>query len=455
MELKNIRLTIGITQTEASLFLRVPLRTYKRYESTAAYSNSIKYKWMCESLFKYSISKDTNSKSYNIVIAGCGYVGLSLACLLSKYNNVVITDIVKSKIDLINKGISPISDNLITEYLKNKKINAVVSDEKAYSTADIIIIATSTDFNVKTNCFDTSSIEQILQMAIKVNKKAIIVIKSTIPLGYTNYLIQKYKNTKICFSPEFLREGQALYDNLYPSRIIVGYSEKTKKCSILFASLLKKASLDNKVVVLLMTNDEAEATKLFSNAYLAMRVSFFNELDTYAETKKLDSSKIINGVSLDKRIGCFYNNPSFGYGGYCLPKDTAQLANSFLDIPNNNLISAIVQSNATRKNYIVQKIIEKAIKVSGKKREDLVIGVYLLSMKTNSDNHRSSSTLDIVGLLKQNNIKTIIYDPHFCESEKSLKQFLLECDFYIANRYDKNIQKIKNRLYSRDIFSRD
>jgi len=455
VELKEIRNKNKISQQKACSFLRVPLRTYKRYENDVSYKSSYKYFLFCNALEKYQIeAKKKIIKSLNITIAGAGYVGLSLACLLSNNNKVVVTDIDSNKIININNGIVPFKDELIKNYLIRKKIIAEKSQKNVYLESDVVIIATPTNFNKETNQFDTHSIEDVINMILSVNKEAIIVIKSTIPLGYTRYLINKFHYSHIVFSPEFLREGKALYDNLHPSRIIAGY-EKSKKDAVMVINLLKNNSLNSNVSTLLMKSEEAEAVKLFSNAFLAMRVSFFNELDTYAETRNIDSNQIIKGVSLDSRIGNFYNNPSFGYGGYCLPKDTAQLANSFLDIPNNNLIRAIVNSNETRKEFIANQIIKKVLSISNKPIEKLVIGVYLLSMKNNSDNFRSSSTIDIIQKLKNKGTKIIIYDPNYASSEKNFDKFINECDYYIANRYEKKLKNIKNKLYTRDLFNRD
>jgi len=344
----------------------------------------------------------------------------------------------------------------IFHFLANKNsLKAYLSTKEIYKDADFVVIATPTNFDLNINCFDTSSIQNVIDLVRETNKIAVIVIKSTVPLGYTEYLIKKYSFYKILFSPEFLREGEALGDNLSPSRIIIGHNSKNTKEAKIFGNILKSESLNNAPLVL-MGSEEAEAVKLFSNAYLAMRVSFFNEVDTYAEIRGIDTKKIVEGISLDPRIGNFYNNPSFGYGGYCLPKDTAQLANSFLDIPNNNLIKAIVQSNITRKVYLAERIISNAISVSGKPKENITIGIYLLSMKTNSDNFRFSSTLDIVSLINEKGVKTIIYDPKYSESEKQFEIFIKTCDYYISNRPDKRLKVISPKLlYTRDIFGRD
>lgn len=461
MKLVELRNVLKMSQKETALFLGIPLRTYKRYETIADYQKTYKYTLMCNTLSSRLSTQGSkkplfNHQPYNIVIAGCGYVGLSLACVLSKKNHVKITDINESRIALINDNKSPFYDPLIEKYLRyGHKITAELSEPISYQNADFVIIATSTNFDVESNCFDTSSIENVIKLTRLVNKIATIVIKSTIPLGYTESIKKNTGDEKIIFSPEFLREGNALFDNLNPSRIIVGCDEKTKNEAKTFTSLLKEAADKKDIPVLLMKNEEAEAVKLFSNAYLAMRVAYFNELDSYAEVNGFQSQNIIKGIALDPRIGNFYNNPSFGYGGYCLPKDTIQLAHGFLNIPNNDLIKAIVRSNATRKQFVANQIIKKALDVTHKKKEDLIIGVYLITMKSNSDNYRSSSTIDIVETLNKQGIKTIIFDPHYQEGEKDFTSFIMECDFYIANRYDEKLKKLKNILYTRDLFNRD
>lgn len=461
MQLKELRQNLKMSQKEAALLLEIPLRTYKRYETIDSYQKSYKYTWMCNIFINYLQTKKNQisslkQESFNIVIAGCGYVGLSLACALSRENNVKITDINQQKIDLINSYKSPFFDRLIDKYLQgNHKIIGELSNCESYRCADFVIIATSTNFDNNKNCFDTSSIEDVIKLIRKVNTRAIIVIRSTVPLGYTNFIKKKNSDNKIIFSPEFLREGSALHDNLYPSRIVVGFDEKTKKAANDFALLLERATIKKDIPILLMKNEEAEAVKLFSNAFLAMRVAYFNELDSYAEVNGFQSQNIVKGISLDPRIGDFYNNPSFGYGGYCLPKDTAQLANSFLNIPNNNLIEAIVKSNSTRKQFIANQIINKAIDFTHKKKNELTIGIYLVAMKSNSDNYRSSSTIDVIEILKSQGIKIVIYDPNYQGSESDFDSFIACCDFYIANRFDKKLNIIKNKLYTRDIFKRD
>lgn len=385
-----------------------------------------------------------------IAIAGTGYVGLSLATLLSTNNEVVALDVIPEKINKINKRISPIKDELIERSLKEKKLNliATLDHKKAFENADYIIISTPTNYNDKTNHFDTSSVENTIERIIEINPCATIVIKSTVPVGYTEKIRQKYHIRNIFFSPEFLREGKALHDNIYPSRIIIG--DKTKPAH-LFGKILKSCTLNNPKI-LYMHSTEAEAVKLFSNTYLALRIAYFNELDTYAEIKKLNTKNIIDGVSLDPRIGNYYNNPSFGYGGYCLPKDTKQLLSNYHDIPQN-LIEAIVKANQTRKNHIAKTILKSKPKT---------VGIYRLTMKAGSDNFRSSAIQDIIQILQNNNIKVIIYEPtlkesHFnnCPIISNLSNFIDQSDIILANRIDKDKQLPKSKIYTRDIFERD
>ncbi len=388
-----------------------------------------------------------------IAVCGTGYVGLSLATLLSQRNEVYALDIIPEKVDMINNRISPIKDEYIEKYLKKKKLNltATLDYKEALFGASYVIISTPTNYDEITNYFDTSSVEDIIKKVIKVCElnKTTIVIKSTIPVGFVEKMKEKYKIKDIFFSPEFLREGKALYDNLYPSRIIVG--AKTKKART-FAKLLEEASLKKDVKVLFMGNTEAEAVKLFANTYLALRVSYFNELDTYAEEKKLNSKDIIEGVCLDPRIGNQYNNPSFGYGGYCLPKDTKQLLANFKDVPQN-MIEAIVKSNDTRKEYIAKKIQE---------RNPKIVGIYRLAMKSGSDNFRSSAIQSVIEILKKENIKVIIYEPTLNEKKyktfevnNNLNDFKLKSDLILVNRYNKELNDVKYKTYTRDIFSRD
>ena len=389
-----------------------------------------------------------NRGCQNIVIIGSGYVGMSLAVLLSEKHNVNIIDINKDKVEKINLGVSPIKDDLISDYLKTKnlKLRASEPNESILQIANIIIIATPTDFDEKTNKFDTSSVDEAVHNSIQNNIEAIVVIKSTIPEGHTEYLQEKYKSRKIIFSPEFLREGNALYDNFYPSRIVVGSKCNNAK---FFANILKNASLKDDVKVFFTSSREAEAIKLFSNTYLALRVAFFNELDTYAMSKQLNSKNIIDGLSSDTRIGDHYNNPSFGYGGYCLPKDTKQLLTNFSDIPQD-LIKSVITSNKKRKTFIANAIIES---------DSNVIGFFKLAMKKGSDNFRSSSIIDIIKSIKASGKEIIIFEPnvnndyfHDIEVDNNLESFKKRCDLIVANRTEKILDDVKNKLFTRDIF---
>ncbi len=385
-----------------------------------------------------------------ITVVGCGYVGLSLAVLLSQKFDVTAYDLSKHKIDLINSKNSPIDDKKIQEYLKDKflYINATNDKDQAYKACEYVIIATPTNYDVKNNSFDTSTVESVIFDVINKNKKATIVIKSTIPFGFTDEMRSKYKNDNIFFSPEFLRESNALYDNLYPSRIVIG--DKTTE-SLKFGEMLIECAEKpkDKIPLFFMSSKEAEAVKLFSNTYLAMRVSFFNELDTFAEISNISSKNIIDGVSSDSRIGNYYNNPSFGYGGYCLPKDTKQLLDNFNDIPNN-IITAVVEANKTRKKYIVKSIL---------KNQPKVIGIYRLIMKEGSDNFRESAVIDILREIKNNRIKVILFEPYIkdnifdgVEVVNDLKTFISRSSLIIANRFSKEIEYARNKIYSRDLF---
>ncbi len=405
-----------------------------------------------------------------IVIAGTGYVGLSLATLLSLDNEVIAVDINHEKVDNINRRISPIKDEYIEKYFNDKKLNlkAVSQGDEVFKKADFVIVATPTDYDEDRNYFDTASIESVIEQVIAVNPDVPIVIKSTIPIGYTQKIIARYNKNNILFSPEFLRESQALYDNLYPSRIIVGYYDDNRKAASDFAQLLKNAALKENVEVLFMGTTEAEAVKLFSNTYLAMRVSYFNELDTFAELTGLDSGQIIKGVSLDPRVGDFYNNPSFGYGGYCLPKDTKQLLANYQEIPEN-MISAIVASNMTRKTFIADRILRKAgYYAAGEglttaEKTDVVIGIFRLIMKSNSDNFRYSAVHDVISQLKAKGATLVIYEPSledeemFCDLKviKSIDEFKNMCDVIIANRFDEQLSDVEEKVYTRDLFRRD
>jgi UDPglucose 6-dehydrogenase len=440
MTLKDLRIHKGLTQIEASRICNIPLRTYKRIESSVTYLNNPKYQYAFELLDKYVVNKNNECSFNSALVIGAGYVGLSISVLLSQYLDVTVIDINKDKVDCVNNREPIFKDKDIEDYFKNKRLSltAYLPNKELYRDKDVIIIAIPTDFNKETGLLDTNSISNLVKEIRTNNNHSLIVIKSTCYVGFTDSLNDK----NVIFSPEFLREGHALHDNLYPSRIIIGGDKNNKKVKE-YAKLMQSCSL-NRAKTLYMSPKEAEAVKLFSNTYLAMRVAYFNELDSFAMNHDIDAKSIIEGVSLDPRIGDYYNNPSFGYGGYCLPKDTDSLITQMKSISNSELISSISHSNQSRKEMIANDIINRLNGYG-------VVGVYSIQSKKDSDNKRYAAILDIVSLLKDRNINVIYYQPH----EMSLDDFKKQSDIILVNRYHPSLDDVKEKVYTRDLFLRD
>jgi len=467
MTLKELRKSKKLTQLEASKLCDIPLRSYKRIEANSKYVSTLKYKHAYSVIEGYNGTylEDIELPSKIIAVAGTGYVGLSNAIILSQHNKVYAVDVVKNKVDLINSKKSPIVDKEIEEYLATKELDlvATLDGDSAYKESEIVVIATPTNYDSETNKFDTSSVESVIKQVIRVNPNAWIIVKSTVGVGFTKYVREKYNFEHILFSPEFLREGKALYDNLYPSRIVVGVPEKKEPYlskAKEFAALLKQGAIKKDVAVHILGCTEAEAVKLFANTYLALRVAYFNELDTFAQTKGLNTLDIIKGVCGDPRIGDFYNNPSFGYGGYCLPKDTKELRANFEDVPEN-LISAIVESNRTRKQFICDDVLKKAgYRNDGK--DNITVGIYRLTMKSGSDNFRQSSVQEVIKNLLDKGVNVVVYEPTFkdeeflkCKVIRDFVSFKTISKVIIANRYDSSLDDVKNKVYTRDLLRRD
>ena len=458
MTLKEIRKNKGLTQEEASLICGIPLRSYKRLENDTRYISSFKYTHSYELLEQYKLNSDISYLNKTITVVGLGYVGLANAIALAKHNRVNVIDIDKNKINLIRNKKSPIKNKEFERYIKSVDL---ITDGDAFKESDYVIIATPTNYDADTNKFDMSSVESVIKQVIDVNPNAWIVVKSTVGVGFTKYAVNKFKYNKILFSPEFLRETTALHDCLYPSRIVVGVIEKKEPYlskAKEFATLLEQSSLKDNVSIHILGSSEAEAIKLFSNTFLALRVAYFNELDTFAQTKGLDTLDIISGVCGDPRIGDYYNNPSFGYGGYCLPKDTKELKANFEDVPEN-LISAIVESNDTRMQFICDQVLSMANYHDG---DDITIGAYRLAMTSGSDNFRQSSIQGVMNKLKDKGVDMVIYEPTLSGDEylgyrivKEINEFKKISKVIITNRYDSLLNDVKDKVYTRDLLRRD